>query len=249
MAQPPPPAPGCGGRRRALSAPLLSTLGRCLTTAACPLSPRRVWRKPAIFRLLFIQVLKPLLEKERKKPQKTTKQQKKTTVPHPRRGGRAAHAAAAAEGGPARRLNGAGGAETRAGLGSPLSSGFRAWAVRPQGRGAARPAPHGGAAGAVPPGQWRRRRGRRGPRPCQAAAQYGAATAALRAPPPPGSLRSLLYLRALSLLGDVSRGAPNPRRSLVRTMGAPGPIGAALGLAAANGRGAVQRVMLPAPRV
>lgn len=62
-------------------------------------------------------------------------------------------------------------------------------------------------------------------------------------------LHSVLYLRALSILSDVSPAAPNPGRPLVRTMEGAPPIGAAAGLAAANGSGPVLRVMLPALRV
>lgn len=65
----------------------------------------------------------------------------------------------------------------------------------------------------------------------------------------PGSLRSLLYLRALSILSDVSRVTPNRRSSLVRTMEGPRPIDEAAALAVANEDGAVFRVMLPALRV
>lgn len=98
-------------------------------------------------------------------------------------------------------------------------------------------------------GPRRRRAGGGGPRRSRLAVRRRAAASELCIPPPPGSLHSLLYLRALSILSDVSRAAPNRRSSLVRTMEGPGPIGAAAGLAAANGDGAVLRVMLPAPRV
>lgn len=109
-----------------------------------------------------------------------------------------------------------------------------------------------GAAGGGPGGGGGRRSGGRGgggPRSSQAAARRRAAASELCIPPPPGSLHSLLYLRALSILSDVSRAAPNRRSSLVRTMEGPRPIGAAARLAAANGDGAVLRVMLPALRV
>lgn len=117
--------------------------------------------------------------------------------------------------------------------------------------GTGRGGPHGAAEGRP-----RRREGRRvgvraggGPLSSQAAAQRRATASELHIPPPPGSLHSLLYLRALSILSDVSHAAPNRRGSLVRTMEGSRPIGAAAGLAAANGDGAVLRVMLPALRV
>lgn len=139
--------------------------------------------------------------------------------------------------GPALPGRGRGRRRCRSGAGAPAIPLPRGPAAE-AGRGGGRPPPRG--------------RGGGGPAPVLAEAakpsrQRRARNSASRRRP--GSLRSLLYLRALSILSDVSRVTPNRRSSLVRTMEGPRPMDAAAALAAANEDGAVFRVMLPALRV